>query len=344
VLTHQKIFVLSYRSENNHIELIVLKISNALNGTTSGVYGNGLVGIESRVAEMNSYIDMASDDVRFIGICGMSGIGKTTLAEVVFGRIRGKFEASSFLGNVKTRKLADLQGQLLLDMKLKTERGECDVYKGINLTSNRLRKKKVLIVLDEVDEEKQLETLAGNRDWYAAGSRIIITTEDNQLLRKINIGEENIYKARKLNASDARKLFSQEAFHKPHCKEEFSDLCNEFVSYAEGLPLALKVLGASLFGKRIELWKEARDRLKANPRRKIQDTLKISFDGLEDAEQKLFLHIACFFKGKDKDQVADILQGPGCHPRIDIDTLMDKSLITIIERKLWMHNLLQKMG
>ena len=129
--------------------------------------------------------------------------------------------------------------------------------KGINLTRNRLRYKKVLVVLDEVDEEEQLETLAGSCDWYGPGSRIIITTEDNQLLRKNNIGEENIYKARKLNASDALLLFSQVTFRKPYCEEEFSDLCNDFVSYAEGLPLALKVLGASLFGKRIQLWKEA---------------------------------------------------------------------------------------
>jgi hypothetical protein len=103
-------------------------------------------------------------------------------------------------------------------------------------------------------------------------------------------------------------------------------------------------LGSSLIGKGIKQWKEVRDSLKANPRRTIQDTLKISFGGLEETEKNLFLHIACFFKGEDKDRVVDILQGSGCYPNDDIQTLKDKSLITILGRKLWMHNLLQKMG
>ena len=123
-MTKQKIFGLSYRSESKFIKVIVGKIFDELNDRTSSVYKNDLVGIDSRVAEMNSYIDMASDNVRFIGICGMSGIGKTTLADVVFERICGEFQASSFLRNVKICKLVDLQCQLLLDMKLKTKRGE----------------------------------------------------------------------------------------------------------------------------------------------------------------------------------------------------------------------------
>jgi hypothetical protein len=303
----------------------------------SSVSKNDLFGIDFRIAEMYSYIDMVSDDVPFIGICGMSGIGKTTLAKEVFENIRRKFQACSFVRNVKARNLVDLQGQLLLDMKLKTKRGNWDTLR------NRLHNKKVLIVLDDVDEEGQLETLAGNFDSYGPGSRIIITTEDNQLLRRY--GVQNIYEAKKLNTSVALQLFSWKAFGKPHCEEEFLDLCNDFVSYAKGLPLALEVLGASLFGKKIQVWKAARDKLHAIPRNKgIQDTLKISFDGLDDTEQKLFLHIACFFNGEDRDRVADILEGSGCHPKIDIDTLVDRSLITILERKLWMHNLLQEMG
>ena len=130
---------------------------------------------------MNLHMDMVSDDVRFIGICGMNGIGKTTLVDVVFEKIYCEFQASCFFRDVKTRKLVKLQDKLIVDMKLKlkTERGEWDIRKGINLTSNRLRNKKVL---DDVDKEEQLERQAGNSNWFGRGSRIIITTEDIQLL------------------------------------------------------------------------------------------------------------------------------------------------------------------
>jgi len=74
------------------------------------------------------------------------------------------------------------------------------------------------------------------------------------------------------------------------------------------------------------------------------DKLKISFDGLEDLEKKLFLDIACFFNGKHRDSIRHILESIGYYPDNDIDVLVDKSLLTISQRRLWMHDLLRKMG
>ena len=74
------------------------------------------------------------------------------------------------------------------------------------------------------------------------------------------------------------------------------------------------------------------------------DTLRISFDGLEETEKKIFLAIACFFKGEDKDRVTNILRTPRYKPSIDIDVLVEKSLIIILGGNLWMHDLLQELG
>ena len=74
------------------------------------------------------------------------------------------------------------------------------------------------------------------------------------------------------------------------------------------------------------------------------DTLRISFDSLEETEKKIFLDIACFFKGENKDHVTNILQTPRYKPSIDIDVLVEKSLITIFNGNLWMHDLLQELG
>ena len=67
-------------------------------------------------------------------------------------------------------------------MKLKSKSDFWDVYKGIQVTSSRLRNKRVLIVVDDVTEERQLETLVGKRDWFDPGSRVILTTQDTHLL------------------------------------------------------------------------------------------------------------------------------------------------------------------
>ena len=60
--------------------------------------------------------------------------------------------------------------------------------------------------------------------------------------------------------------------------------------------------------------------------------------------QDIFLDIACYFKGERKDRVIEILENCGFDARIGISVLMDKSLLSIENKKLWMHDLLQEMG
>ena len=76
---------------------------------------------------------------------------------------------------------------------------------------------------------------------------------------------------------------------------------------------------------------------------KTIEKLKIAFNGLGSMERELFLDIACFFNGEDHNRVADILESV-CYSHINIRSLNDKSLITIVGEKLWMHNLLQQLG
>ena len=59
----------------------------------------------------------------------------------------------------------------------------------------------------------------------------------------------------------------------------------------------------------------------------------------------MFLDIACFFKGDNKDCISDILESFGYYQDYNIGVLKDKSLITIDDYGiLWMHDLLQDMG
>ena len=307
-----------------------------------------LVGIESRVMEMlDLYLVEGSGGVRFVGICGMGGMGKTTLALEIYERISGGFEASSFIADVrektKNHHLVSLQEQLLSNILKGSRKNISNVFEGINVIGNRLRNKKVLIVLDDVDGEEQLEALVGNHDWFGSGSRIIVTSRDSHLLRRR--GMDDIYTVKRLNNNDALWLFSWRAFKKPYPEENYVDLSKDLVNYANGLPLALKVLGSVLFEKRIDEWKSTLYKLKQEPDRNIVNILQISFDCLMDTQKDLFLDIACFLKGENKNCIRDILESFGYYPDYNIDVLMDKSLITINrEGTLLMHDLLQEMG
>ncbi|XP_042988799.1 disease resistance protein RUN1-like [Carya illinoinensis] len=304
-----------------------------------------LVGIDSSVKEMMNLLGIGLDDVRFLGIHGMSGIGKTTLARVIYERVSCQFKARSFItcGREETKNggLVDLQKQLL-SMITGEEINVWDDGDGINVIRKRLHKRKVFVILDDVDSEKQLEGLAGSHDWFGIGSRIIITRKDGHLLKRHVSG---IYKVKELNEDEAWQLFSLSAFKKPHPTENYVDMSNYFVNYAQGLPLALKVLGSFLFGRTQSAWRSAWDQLQENPNEEILDVLQIGFDGLEYLQKKLFLDIACFFEGEKLDtKLMDVLESFGYYPGINLDVLMDKSLITISYGKLSMHDLLRKMG
>ena len=334
--------------ESLDIQQILKKIFSELNCKFSNIVSKDLIGIDSCVKEvLDLYLDEGLGGVRFVGICGMGGIGKTTIAQEISKRISSNFEASSFIANVreetKNQHLVSLQTQLLSKILTESEIKIWNVSEGINVIANRLRNKKVLIVLDDVDGKEQLEALAGKHDWFGLGSRIIVTSRDIHLLRRH--GVDDVYIPKGLNDDEALELFSWRAFKKPHPEENYADLSRDFVSYANGLPLALSILGSSLFGKRTNAWRSACDKLRVESNRDILNILQISVDGLMDTQKELFLDIACFFKGEKKDCIRDILESFGYHPDYNIDVLMDKSLITIDEHgTLWMHDLLQKMG
>jgi hypothetical protein len=317
-----------------------------LSGNFSNV-SKDFVGIESLVEEMMTLLAIGLDDVRFIGIYGMGGIGKTTLSKAIYERVSHQFEASCFMDGIRegTRSkhgLVYLKKQLIFEILTEREINVWNDHRLSRVVENRLRIKKVFIVLDDVDGEDQLEALAGSHSWFGEGSRIIITSRDCHLLNRY---VDDTYEVKVLNDAEALRLFSWKAFKKPHPEENYVELSKDVVSYVQGLPLALKVFGSSLFGRTMDAWKSARDKLKENPSSEILDKLKISFDGLEDSEKELFLDIACFFNGVQRDRIRHILESTlGYYPDFDIDVLVDKSLISISWGRLWMHDLLRKMG
>ncbi|PWA54929.1 NB-ARC domains-containing protein [Artemisia annua] len=188
------------------------------------------------------------------------------------------------------------------------------------------------------------EALAGSHKWFGDGSRIIITTRDEHVLKTRKV--DHISRVTLLSQDEGIRLFKKHAYNEEEPLKDYAILSLHVVSYPHGLPLALKVLGSFLYDKDEKEWMSTLDKLQDIPQSEILKQLRVSYDGLDSVEQELFLDIACFFRHRRKDDDAmEIFEACGFHPDIGIKVLIQKALITIDPRGNFdMHDLLQEMA
>ncbi|XP_055829181.1 TMV resistance protein N-like isoform X2 [Solanum dulcamara] len=303
-----------------------------------------LVGIESRTGGVESLLKVGLGGVHFVGIWGMGGVGKTTVARKIFDNISNQFQGSCFLANVredsKKHGMKHLQMTLLSRILNEKSMNIASFYEGADVIKRKLCLRKVLIVFDDVDDDHQLEYLVGQHDWFGDGSRIITTTRNADLLRF----HDTLYSVPELAKCEALELFSWYAFRRRTPDKEFFELSKSVVDYAQGLPLALMVLGSFLYKRGITDWRSALDRLKDTGYEEIVKKLSLSLDGLAYEDKNIFLDIACFFRGKRRDDVITILNSFGFKSEIGMDVLTKKSLIYILDGMVEMHDLIEQMG
>jgi len=300
-----------------------------------------------KVDENSENLELLLKAIPRIGIWGMSGIGKTTIAKQMFAQNFAHYDNVCFLEKVseESEKFGPVyvRNKLLSEL-LKREVTASDVHGLHAFIKRRINGKRSFVVLDDVDSATQLVYLCEELDDLGPKSRLIITTRDRHTLSgKV----DEIYEVKTWKLKDSLKLFSLGAFKQSHPLKGYEYFSERAVEYAGGVPLVLKVLGSHFHSRKPKFWESELNyyESKGGDFHEIQEVLRASYKGLSWREKEMFLDIAFFFKGEDKDFVMRILNAFGFNATSGIEILEDKTLITISNNnRIQMHDLLQKMA
>jgi hypothetical protein len=337
------VFLLCARPEHTLIEDIVKVVLRKLNLNHSFVSNDqGMIGIDKHIEQIQSLLHNDSQEVRIVGIWGMGGIGKTTIARAIYHKLATQFRSSSIILNVQQEiKRCGLQH---IRSKYRSELlGENNTSSRFSFSYERpIKWTEALLVLDDVNNSDQLKDLIGSRSSFGYGSTIIVTSRDMLVLK--NIDADGIYEVKEMDYYASLRLFCLNAFKQSHPISDYVGLTEKILNYAKGVPLTLKVLGSLLCGKTKKAWESQLQKLDKLPENDIFKVLKLSYKGLDEEQKDIFLDIACFYRGHLENVVAQTLDSCGFSAHIGMDILKDRCLISISERRVVMHDLIQEMG
>ncbi|KAI5596078.1 hypothetical protein BDE02_03G182800 [Populus trichocarpa] len=244
--------------------------------------------------------DANGQSLGVVRIVGMGGVGKTTLAQIVYKhrRVKEWYDLKAWVCVSEDFSVSKLTKVILEEVGSKSD------FESLNQLQiqlkERLREKKFLLVLDDVWEENYAEwdRLLTPLKSGAQGSKILVTTR-NEMVASV-MPTVRIHHLKELTEDSCWSLFAKHAFgdENPNAHEELQEIGREIARKCKGLPLAAKSLGGLLCTERdVEEWQ---DTLKSNlwdlPNDNILPALRLSYHHLPSHLKRCFAYCDIFPK------------------------------------------------
>uniref|UniRef100_A0A251TNZ2 Putative NB-ARC n=1 Tax=Helianthus annuus TaxID=4232 RepID=A0A251TNZ2_HELAN len=307
-------------------------------------------------------------EIRVYGIWGMGGLGKTTLAQLVYNQtsVNQYFNLRCWVYVSENFQVKEIIKGIITSI----DKSECtlthlDVLQ--ESLQSKLREKKFLIVLDDVwaeeNEKEKWERLSGTLSCGAEGSIVVMTTRSERTCRMMAKVGELRHQLGCLSEENSWLLFKKHAFAQGRVGDDVRKLepiGREIVVKCKGLPLAVKTLGSLMWSKSSSNdWQRVKDsniwNLQEN---NVLPALKLSYDNLASHLKRCFSYFCLFPKGHElkKDELILLWVANGFIPsREETDNLyvigeeifnclIWKSLFQVEEGRCKMHDLVHDMA
>ncbi|KAK8277403.1 hypothetical protein V6Z12_D10G265700 [Gossypium hirsutum] len=210
---------------------------------------------ESRMSILNGIMEALKDDsVSVVGVHGMGGIGKTTMVKEIARKVKGKLFDSVVIATVtQAIDIEKIQNQIADFLGLKFEE-QSMVGKAFRLRE-RLKEKRVLVVLDDIWEKLDIEEVGIPLGDEHKGCKLLLTSRELNVLLNGMDAHKN-FPIGVLNEKEAWDLFKKKA---GDCVESFDlkPIAMEVAKKCAGLPIAIATVAGALRNKRLFEWKNA---------------------------------------------------------------------------------------
>ncbi|XP_065876074.1 disease resistance protein At4g27190-like [Euphorbia lathyris] len=294
--------------------------------------------LESRMEVLKDIVAaLKNGDANLIGVYGLGGVGKTTLAkQQVIAQVKEEriFNAVAIANVTHTWDLSRIQREIAEWLGLKFDIESTEV-RAARLRARLKQEEKVLIVLDDIWEKIELEKIGIPNSDDHKGCKILMTSRDLNVL--LNMGVQRHFLVQVLAEEEAWQLFQNKVGNFKN--SELESIAVEVARRCAGLPVLIVAVATSLRDKELYEWKDALEHLQKFDDKgmdaQVYSALELSYRFLGDDQKSLL--VLCAQAGGSTICITELMKyatGLGLfHKCITIKVLRNRVLKVVSDLK-----------